>query len=367
MDNYIANREQIYSEKLQNDVFPYLPDFCQDFFIGIAMNTSILTRYNYGLDLRVFFDYLVQKGSRFAGKISNLLTVAEFDTIQAQDLERFLAYLSSYVSPVSKMLQQDSHAAKARKFSAVRALFRYMYSRELLSQNVSLRVPMPKNPQKQIVILEKNEVSDVLSTLSDDEPFVSERQNTYNDRNTKIRDIAIITLLLGTGIRVSECVGLNVQDVDFVNKSFLVTRKGGKKAILYLNDDIIPPLLEYLAFREEGLKRRKIEPSLVDAFFLSTQQKRISVRAVEILVKKYTHPAAPLKKITPHKLRSTYGTALYRATKDIYVVAEVLGHNDLNTTKKHYAAISEDIKKEASGLVHFSTEDTNGSDSTPNS
>ena len=80
---------------------------------------------------------------------------------------------------------------------------------------------------------------------------------------------------------------------------------------------------------------------------------RISVRAVEIIVKKYAAEVTPLKKITPHKLRSTYGTALYRSTKDIYVVAEVLGHKDINTTKKHYAAISEDIKKEAAGKVRF--------------
>ena len=77
----------------------------------------------------------------------------------------------------------------------------------------------------------------------------------------------------------------------------------------------------------------------------------MSVRAVENLVKKYSRLISPLKKITPHKLRSTYGTSLYRETQDIYVVAEVLGHKDINTTKKHYAAISEDIKRSASTKV----------------
>ena len=81
------------------------------------------------------------------------------------------------------------------------------------------------------------------------------------------------------------------------------------------------------------------------------QYKRINVRSVEILVKKYSKLAAPLKKITPHKLRSTYGTQLYNETKDIYIVADVLGHRDVNTTKKHYAAISEDNRKDVAEKV----------------
>ena len=77
----------------------------------------------------------------------------------------------------------------------------------------------------------------------------------------------------------------------------------------------------------------------------------MSVRSMEYLVKKYAKVATPLKKITPHKLRSTYGTNLYRETKDIYIVAEVLGHKDVNTTKKHYAAISDDARRSVAGKV----------------
>ena len=84
---------------------------------------------------------------------------------------------------------------------------------------------------------------------------------------------------------------------------------------------------------------------------MSLQNKRISVRAVQNLVKKYAKVTTPLKKITPHKLRSTYGTALYRETQDIYIVADVLGHRDVNTTKKHYAAISDDIRRAAANKV----------------
>ena len=151
---------------------------------------------------------------------------------------------------------------------------------------------------------------------------------------------------------------MNVTDINFKNNSFLITRKGGKQSILYFNNEVEAALNDYLDFRESLLNNKPVDPQSTDALFLSTQMKRISVRAVEIMVKKYANQINCLKKITPHKLRSTYGTALYRKTKDIYVVAEVLGHNDINTTKKHYAAISEDIIKEASDKVVFGPNDT---------
>ena len=94
-------------------------------------------------------------------------------------------------------------------------------------------------------------------------------------------------------------------------------------------------------------------PGNENALFLSTQHKRMGVQSVENMVKKYARQIAPNKKITPHKLRSTYGTALYRETGDIYLVADVLGHNDVNTTKKHYAAIDEDRRRKAANAVQL--------------
>ena len=104
---------------------------------------------------------------------------------------------------------------------------------------------------------------------------------------------------------------------------------------VYFGDEVSDALLQYI----EG-SRSKIIPreGHENALFYSMQRKRIGVQAVQNLVKKYARQVTPLKKITPHKLRSTYGTALYEETDDIYLVAEVLGHNDVNTTRKHYSA-----------------------------
>ena len=155
-------------------------------------------------------------------------------------------------------------------------------------------------------------------------------------------------------------MGLNLSDVDFDTNAFTVTRKGGNRAILYFNDEVKDALQYYIEGERKTLVSRtqKLNVEDPDALFLSLQIKRICVRAVENLVKKYAQIASPLKNISPHKLRSTYGTNLYRATGDIYMVADVLGHRDVNTTKKHYAAIEQDHRKAAARAVNLRGDET---------
>ena len=173
-------------------------------------------------------------------------------------------------------------------------------------------------------------------------------------KKTRKRDIAILTLFLGTGIRISELVGIDLDDIDFNINGFKITRKGGNQTILYFSQEVADTLQDYIFERNSNEKLAK-EP----AHFVSLQDKRITVRAVQNLVKKYASITTPLKHITPHKLRSTYGTNLYKETNDIYVVAEVLGHKDINTTKKHYAAISDEIKRNAATKVVLRNHDEN--------
>jgi site-specific recombinase XerD len=163
-----------------------------------------------------------------------------------------------------------------------------------------------------------------------------------------MRDFAIVTLLLGTGIRVSELVGLDLEDVNFKLNGIRLIRKGNKEMIVYFGDEVEFALRQYI----EGDRKQIIPvPGHEHALFYSMQRKRIGVQAVQNLVKKYTKEVTPLKNITPHKLRSTYGTSLYQETDDIYLVAEVLGHNDVNTTRKHYAAMSDQKRRYAANKV----------------
>ena len=177
---------------------------------------------------------------------------------------------------------------------------------------------------------------------------LTKKQQMFHDR-TKVRDLALLTLMLGTGIRVSECVGLDLDDVDLKNNGIKIHRKGGAEVVVYFGEEVRNALCGYME------ERKLITPVSGDenALFLSMQKRRIGVRAVENLVKKYAKLVTNLKNITPHKLRSTYGTSLYRETGDIYLVADVLGHKDVNTTKKHYAAIEEDRRRSAAKYVHL--------------
>ena len=129
-----------------------------------------------------------------------------------------------------------------------------------------------------------------------------------------------------------------------------IHRKGGKEVIVYFGAEVEYALQDYLGMSVNILSQRK---AAKNALFLSMQRKRINVRSVEKMVKKYAQLVTPLKKITPHKLRSTYGTNLYRETGDIYLVADVLGHSDVNTTKKHYAALEDERRRSARNKVQL--------------
>ena len=194
---------------------------------------------------------------------------------------------------------------------------------------------MPKLHESEIIRLDSDEVVRLLDEVESGDNL-TKSQKKYHDK-TKLRDTALLTLLLGTGMRVSECVGIDINDVDFKNSGIKIRRKGGYEAIVYFGDEVEIALLNYLEYRNTIIPVAGHE----NALFLSLQNKRISVRSVENLVKKYSGLITTLKHITPHKLRSTYGTNLYKETGDIYLVADVLGHKDVNTTRKHYAAIED--------------------------
>lgn len=165
--------------------------------------------------------------------------------------------------------------------------------------------------------------------------------------NSKEHDLAIITLLLGTGIRVSECVGIDIKDIDFDESRILITRKGRKEHYVYFGSEVEKSLLDYMEVR----KQIDIVLGHDEAFFLSRQRKRISVRALEDLVKKYSEGVISTKKISPHKLQSTYGTELYRETGDIYLCAEALGHKSVETARRHYVVSDEEKLRESRNMV----------------
>lgn len=331
---------------LTRDVLKELPEACGDFIQSIAFTTQPLTRYVYSGDLKLFCEYLVDEIPRYTDKTASTLTVDDFAAVTARDLRTYLQYLDFYIKDDQE--RSNSDYGKMRKLASLRSFYEYMFKNELIKTDVTKLVDMPKIHEKPILRMEIDEVARMLDYVETGETQ-TERQKNYN-KHTRTRDLAILSLFLGSGIRVSELVGLDLTDVDFSINSFLITRKGGGKAILYFSDEVAAPLKAYIALRNE----MSPAPGSENALFLSLQNKRISVRAVEVMVKKYATAAAPLKKrLSPHKLRSTFGTNLYHETGDIYLVADVLGHKDVNTTKRHYAAMTDERRRLAAKKVRL--------------
>ena len=340
--------EQLYIDNTLRlrEILRTLPSFVRDYFRAIEPSTSSKTRISYAYDIRVFFAFLIENNPVFRDYTTSKFTLQDLEHVESIDIEEYLDYLKVYKTADDKQIT-NTERGLARKFSALCSLYRYLYKHKYISQNPTVFVEKPKIHDKAIIRLDVDEVAMLLDYVEDCGHQLTGQKKVYYEK-TRTRDLAILTLLLGTGIRVSECVGLDINDVDFKNNGIKVTRKGGNEMVVYFGDEVRDALENYLETTRVAVTPL---PSHENALFLSTQRKRMGVQAVENMVKKYARQVTPNKKITPHKLRSTYGTNLYKETGDIYLVADVLGHKDVNTTRKHYAAIDEDRRRMAASAV----------------
>ncbi len=327
-------------------VLSTLPAFCKDYFRAIDSTTTTKTRISYAYDIRIFFQFLLDENPAFKNYAMTDFSVDVLDQIKAVDLEEYMEYLKVYQN--GDKTETNGERGLKRKISALRSFYAYYYKREMIHTNPTVLIDVPKIHDKSIIRLDTDEVALLLDYIEHCGDSLTGQKRVYYEK-TKERDLAIVTLLLGTGIRVSECVGLDIEDVDFKNNGIKVTRKGGNEMVVYFGEEVEKALKRYLEIREGITPLAGHEHAL----FYSAQRKRMGVQAVENMVKKYSRQITTTKKITPHKLRSTYGTALYQETGDIYLVADVLGHKDVNTTKKHYAALDDARRRQAATAVRL--------------
>lgn len=341
-----SDKVNIDNEKKLRRLCRELPGFCKEFFRGIEPTTSSRTRIAYAYDLKIFFHFLEEEYPELEEGPVKTWPVTVLDKITLTQLEEYLDYIKLYEN-AENHVHSNEERGRMRKTASIRSFYKFFYRKQKINNNTASLLNMPKKHEQAIIRLEVDEIARLLDSVEQGDKLTKSQQKYHN--KTKTRDLALLTLLLGTGIRVSECVGLDIQDLDFETNGMKIHRKGGTEVILYFGDEVRDALLDYLDERELIMPKEGSE----DALFLSMQRNRISVRAVENLVKKYAQTVTTLKKITPHKLRSTYGTQLYRETGDIYLVADVLGHRDVNTTRKHYAAIEEERRRRAAGKVRL--------------
>lgn len=344
-NTYTEKNQIICSEKLE-DILKELPSFVSGYFNVIEFSRQPRTQLAYAWDIRNFFRYLVSEIPSMNGTNIKDITLEQFGSITAPQIESFLRHERVYRNDQSELVSNGDRALK-RKLCSIRALFAYLYRMDKIPTNPAVKVQVPKIHDKAIIRMDPNEVAEFLDNVESGDHLTKQQLVFHN--KLKSRDLALLTLMLGTGIRVSECAGLDIKDVDLDNDRIRIIRKGGAESFVYFGDEVRDALLPYLA------QRKKLEAATADsdALFLSQKGTRLGVRSIEYMVKKYAQTVTTVKHITPHKLRSTYGTNLYQETHDIYLVADVLGHKDVNTTRRHYADQAEENRRNARNKVHL--------------
>ena len=371
-NSFTENRDSRNIDKIR-EIEEELPQVVTEFMNDSRIrDLTTLSRLGYIRDLRTFFYFLPQKVRALRGVLPSEITVEQLGALQKTDFDMYPEYLDKYVKPkygTDDVFEPDTQApytkarrdtknremigatkngnsGRARKIVAVRAFFKYLFECKYIPTNYTELLHVPKIPEKEIIYLKESEIKRVIDTVK--QGFGDGKQQKFLDKS-RTRDLAIVTLLLGTGIRASECIGLDVEHINLPDRSFVVTRKGGKEQRLYFNQSVADVLQEYMEERE------KIEPveGHEHALFLSSQRKRISAKALQNLVKKYASVACPDKEhLSPHKMRSSFGTALNKR-KGILAVANTLGHSNINTTRKHYVHSDEEERAEAADAVDF--------------
>ena len=351
----LAYREQLDQKRLETirQMLLVLPRSCADFIRSLMSTTSMLTRLAYTIDLGTFFDFAMKELTCFTAQSATEVTDEQIALLKPRDIELYAEYLSLYykqsgLEEGEQRLLRNQTLGVMRKLSSLRSYFNYLFRTQRIPANIVSLVPLPKKHDKPILLLERDEMEKLLAAIATGTRLTPQQAAFH--KITQARDFAIVMLFLGTGIRVSECVGIDMEDIDYRVNALLVTRKGGNQVILYFPREVADALKAYLVQRETINAMDGHEHAL----FLSLQRRRITQRAVELMVKKYAMLVVPLKRrMSPHKLRSTYATNLYQATEDIYLVAEALGHNDVNTTRKHYASMSDERMRQAASHTHL--------------
>lgn len=268
------------------------------------------------------------------------VTLEQLDLLQPEDIMEYMVFLSSYNKDGKECRNNEN--AKARKLSALKGFWKWAIGLKYLKNNPTLLISAPKIPKKNVIRLDEEETADLLQTVHSGN-HLTEKQLPYFDKLCS-RDVAIISLLLDTGLRVSELVGIDYDDVNWKERSITIIRKGGDESKVYFTKYVETRLIDYVNLD------RKEPTDGSDALFVSRKHSRLSVRSVERLVHKYADPIANGKNISAHKLRATYATALYERSSDIYLTADALGHASVTTTAR-YAEVTDKRRRSAREFI----------------
>ena len=327
-----------------------MPFFVKDYLMARSKSKEATTRYAYLIDLRVFLRFLKENNPLYKDVAIKDMDLEVLKNVTPRDINEYVNYLSAYEG--TNGYQSNENEGIRRKLAALSAMYTYYCRSGELTANPVGAIELPKKVMKKNVFLEDDEIERIFQAIESGSTMSESGRKRFHDA-TKYRDLAIVTLLLSSGIRVSELVGLNLTDIDFdhplsdsegniVYRS-VVTRKGGDDDYVYLTEDTVDIIRIYMEENRPGMLAGKGDEN-EQALFLSLRGKRISVGSVEALIKKYTKTTVPTKNIHPHSFRKTRGTRLYNETGDLQLTANVLGDKTLDVVSRHYVSVYDSKK-----------------------
>ncbi|NLM04784.1 MAG: tyrosine-type recombinase/integrase [Clostridiales bacterium] len=327
-----------------------LPEFMNDFFLYLKNGVALSTRLAYLEDILFFCNYLVNESNLTNADSTRNITAEEFNNITARDINRFLGgYCSRYTIKDGDSIKVvvNENRSLARKKSTLSILFKFLYRDEIIDSNITdgfnpIRLPKPQPDA--IKRLEIDEVAKMLDIIETGESL-TDKEKTYWEK-TKLRDKAIIILFVTYGLRVSELQQLNISSFNFNRGDFKIYRKRGKEVLMPLNKTCEKVIKDYIYNERPSIE--VLDEENKDALFLSLQNKRMTVKAIHNMVKKYTALALGTTRdngYSPHKLRATAATSLIQQGFSIYDVQNLLDHDNVTTTQL-YAAHKKDVKRE---------------------
>ena len=333
---------QMYKKKT-DDLLATLPSFCTKARNERSMRLTQKSQYDYAYRMSVFLNYLRNNNSYFRNKELKEITIEDLGLITKDDAVEFLEWiLTRHIN--DKKPKENKRATAIVYMSCISSYYSLFIQDKLLSYNPFAGIDREKNHAKDIIYMQDSQIDEFLNSVCAGDGL-SIKQKAFHDKNS-LRDICMCCLLLDTGIRVSELVGLDIDDINFKDCCMYIQRKGDKPDTIYFSDKMKNILLDYLDFRKEMYPtddNRAVFVVTVGRY----QGERVSVRCVERTVKKYAMASniPQSSKITPHKLRSTFAMNMLDKTGNIALLKEQLGHESITTSSLYARAKNTDKQK----------------------
>ncbi|WP_058485467.1 tyrosine-type recombinase/integrase [Defluviitalea phaphyphila] len=329
------------------------PNFVGEFIDSIELEKSLQTINAYLLDLTIFFRFLKELPEFKNIEIKNI-SPKDLKNITEKEIRDYLKYLDYYtvqvISKKGKIINKtvsNTRISKNRKLASLRTFYKYLSKEYPYIKDVAANVNLKVNKKKEIKNkLTGEEIQKFLDTIRKDIGIENQRSMKFHER-VKFRDYIIVLILGFTGIRISELVQLDIEDVSMEEQKIKVIRKGGDEHLVDLPDLVCKDIKNYIEYRKAmaDVKER--------ALFISLHKKRISPRTVQIMLKKYQYRSNLNINISPHTFRRSFGMAFYNSTGDIEMTREALGHASVETTRKFYAEPAEErLSKARRGFTY---------------